>query len=292
MDLLDKLFEKDEYITDQQRKFIFCLIRQIYEASEVNKKDIFGKNLEAFKDINDIRQGIQNKFLEFEGIIPDDLEPLKGIDDFIERELNAILSIKSDIESKKNKFSSDLARQLKKEFQKLYINTRRNFSLSSNVCSKALASAFINFLLSMLISTGIPLNAETKEVMRKGEDSNLNFYIFNCILERRCCVTLKEGADFEHYENQGSEGYDNDTGDKLMWMLSRQEHQIKHALGKDEYSELDYVHGMRGIRLTGWQKELLKYNKIHTFKAYEYKGIKEVMHQIPRFYIKKLGIKF
>ena len=78
MDIIDSLFEKDEFITGQQRKFIFCLIRQIYEAAEVKKKDIFGKNLDAYKDIEDIRQGLQNKFLEFEGIIPKDLEPLKG----------------------------------------------------------------------------------------------------------------------------------------------------------------------------------------------------------------------
>ena len=87
MDIIDSLFEKSEYINNQQRKFIFCLVRQIYEASEANKKDIFGKNLDAYKDIEDIRQGLQNKFLEFEGIIPKDLEPLKGIDDFINKNL-------------------------------------------------------------------------------------------------------------------------------------------------------------------------------------------------------------
>ena len=291
MDIIDSLFQKDEFITDQQRKFIFCLIRQIYEAAEVKKKDIFGKNLDAYKDIEDIRQGLQNKFLEFEGIIPKDLEPLKGIDDFINRELEEILKLKSDDKSKKNKFSYDLSKLLKKEFQKLFINTTSNISLSSYVCSKSLASAFINFLLSVLISTGIPLNPETKKVMKKGEESNMNFYIFNCMLERRCCVTLKENADCEHYENMGSEGYDNDTGDKLMWTLSRQEHEIKHALGRERYSELDYVHGMKGIRLTDWQKELLKYAKVHTFKAYEYKGIEAVKNKIPRFYQKKLGIK-
>ena len=291
MDIIDSLFEKSEYITNQQRKFIFCLIRQIYEAAEVKKKDIFGKNLDAYKDIEDIRQGLQNKFLEFEGIIPKDLEPMKGIDDFINRELEEILKIKSDDKSKKNKFSHDLSKLLKKEFQKLFINTTSNISLSSYVCSKSLASAFINFLLSMLISSGIPLNTETKEVMKKGEESNMNFYIFNCMLERRCCVTLKENADCEHYENIGAVGYDNDTGDKLMWTLSRQEHEIKHALGRERYSELDYVHGMKGIRLTDWQKELLKYAKVHTFKAYEYKGIEAVKNKIPRFYQKKLGIK-
>ena len=291
MDIIDSLFEKSEYITDQQRKFIFCLIRQIYEAAEVKKKDIFGKNLDAYKDIEDIRQGLQNKFLEFEGIIPKDLEPMKGIDDFINRELEVILKIKSDDKSKKNKFSHELSKFLKKEFQKLFINTTSNISLSSYVCSKSLASAFINFLLSVLISTGIPLNPETKEVMRKGENDNMNFYIFNCMLERRCCVTLKENADCEHYENIGTVGYDNDTGDKLMWTLSRQEHEIKHALGRERYSELDYVHGMKGIRLTDWQKELFKHAKVHTFKAYEYMGIKAVKYKIPRFYMKKLGIK-
>ena len=259
MDIIDSLFQKDEFITDQQRKFIFCLIRQIYEAAEVKKKDIFGKNLDAYKDIEDIRQGLQNKFLEFEGIIPKDLEPLKGIDDFINRELEEILKLKSDDKSKKNKFSYDLSKLLKKEFQKLFINTTSNISLSSYVCSKSLASAFINFLLSVLISTGIPLNPETKEVMRKGENDNMNFYIFNCMLERRCCVTLKEGADVEHFSPIGSLGYDNDTGDNLMWTLSRQEHDIKHYMGEDRYSQLDYVHGMKGIRLTDWQKELLKY---------------------------------
>lgn len=291
MDIIDSLFEKSEYITEQQRKFIFCLVHQIYEASEANKKDIFGKNLAAYKDIEDIRQGLQNKFLEFEGIIPKDLEPLKGIDDFIDKELTEILKINTDHSSKKNKFSTDLAKYMRKEFQKLYINTAKNISLSENICSKSLASAFINFLLSMMISTGISLNAETKEVMKKGEESNMNFYIFNCMLERRCCVTLKENADCEHYENIGTIGYDNDTGDKLMWTLSRQEHEIKHALGRERYSELDYVHGMKGIRLTDWQKELLKYSKVHIFKAYEYKGIEAVKYKIPRFYKKKLGIK-
>ncbi len=291
MDIIDSLFEKSEYITDQQRKFIFCLVRQIYEASEANKKDIFGKNLDAYKDIEDIRQGLQNKFLEFEGIIPKDLEPLKGIDDFINRKLEEILKMKSDDKSKKNKFSHDLSKFLKKEFQKLFINTTSNISLSSYVCSKQLASAFINFLLSVLISTGIPLNPETKEVMRKGENDNMNFYIFNCMLERRCCVTLKEGADVEHFSPIGSLGYENDTGDNLMWTLSRQEHDIKHYMGEDKYSQLDYVHGMKGIRLTDWQKELLKYAKVHTFKAYGYKGIEAVKYKIPRFYMKKLGIK-
>ena len=43
--------------------------------------------------------------------------------------------------------------------------------------------------------------------------------------------------------------------------------------------------------LEALQKELLKYAKVHTFKAYEYKGIEALKGKIPRFYVKKLGIK-
>ena len=69
MDIIYSLFEKSEYITNQQRKFIFCLVRQIYEASEANKKDIFGKNLDAYKDIEDIKKfGYFKEFQELHGV--------------------------------------------------------------------------------------------------------------------------------------------------------------------------------------------------------------------------------
>lgn len=157
--------------------------------------------------------------------------------------------------------------------QNLMMSLDGTFSFALYLMSQKQANEFIDWLFEYMIDNDIPFRQQISELY---QEQNNNKYIWNCIMNRVCCISGEKGADLHHCISVNQVGgYDKDTGLTIPFLsLSRKYHNLVHSIGKELFEEKFKV---KGILLT--EKDIIKLkekgfykNQFKAFKGDEING--------------------
>lgn len=190
----------------------------------------------------------------------DSKEVLKKIYNFLDKDLNAILTIDKDKYLKKlNRISEEQRRKifailrdisystgqnvesLKETLKDTFVKTTENvFDFSLSNCHKDLASDFIEYLISFCFKMGIALHENPMEAF-----DSLDRYLAICLDYKKCSVCSKP-AEHHHWQAIGMgrnrKTADDSKNEKIA--LCREHHTEAHTIGRESFKAKYHVYGI------------------------------------------------
>jgi hypothetical protein len=113
----------------------------------------------------------------------------------------------------------------KREFIESHLQGLQKTLFSLSNCDMTTAREFILYLIDFVITFGVPTKVPLYEMCE-----DIQRYVYQCLMHKRCCVCGKEGADLHHDKRIGM-GANRDKVYQIGWpvySLCREHHNKEH----------------------------------------------------------------